>query len=130
MPRAASAPGAFFAQIKNATGNYVDPSLESATAAAASAKLKPDTDFRVSITNAPGANVYPITSFTWLLVSDNSKDPVKAKQIRDFLSWMISDEAQAMAVELKYAPLPAEVRTLVAARIKTLKASGKVIALN
>ena len=84
----------------------------------------------MSITNAPGANVYPITSFTWLLVADNSKDPVKAKQIRDFLTWMISDEAQAMASELKYAPLPAEVRTLVSARIKSLKASGKVIALN
>ncbi len=119
-----------FALLKNTAGNFVEPTLESASAAAASAKLKPDTDFRVSITNAPGATVYPITSFTWLLVSENSKDPVKAKQIRDFLSWMISDEAQAMAVELKYAPLPAEVRTLIAARIKTLKASGKVIAVN
>jgi phosphate transport system substrate-binding protein len=119
-----------FALLKNASGNYVEPGLESATAAAASAKLKPDTDFRVSITNAPGANVYPITSFTWLLVSENSKDPVKAKQIRDFLSWMISDEAQAMAAELQYSPLPGEVRALVAARIKTLKASGKVIAAN
>jgi len=82
----------------------------------------------VSITNAPGKDTYPITSFTWLLVRNDDKDPAKAKLIRDFLSWMITDEAQAMAQELKYAPLPAEVRALIADRIKTLKAGGKPIA--
>ena len=60
----------------------------------------------------------------------DNKDPAKAKLIRDFLTWMISDEAQSMATELKYAPLPAEVRTLIVERIKTLKAAGKVIAMN
>ncbi len=119
-----------FAQLKNSGGKFVDPSLESASAAAASARLKPDTDFRVSITNAPGDNVYPITSFTWLLVQTDSKDAGKAKLVRDFLNWMITDEAQAMAVELKYAPLPAEVRSLIATRIKTLKGAGKPIAMN
>lgn len=119
-----------FALLKNSAGNYVEPSLESASAAAASAKLPKDTDFRVSITNAPGATTYPITSFTWLLIKQDNQDPAKARQIRDFLNWMITDEAQAMAVELKYAPLPTEVRTLVGDRIKTLKAGGKVIALN
>jgi phosphate transport system substrate-binding protein len=118
-----------YAQIKNAAGTFVEPSLESVTAAAASAKLPKDTDFRVSITNAPGKDSYPIASFTWLLVKKDDKDPAKAKMVRDFLSWMISDEAQAMAKDLSYAPLPAEVRTLVAAQIKTLKAGGKPIAM-
>jgi len=119
-----------FALLRNSAGNFVEPSLESASAAAASAKLPKDTDFRVSITNAPGAKTYPITSFTWLLVRQDNRDPAKAKQIRDFLAWMITDEAQTMAVELKYSPLPAEVRALVGDRLKTLKAAGKAIALN
>jgi phosphate transport system substrate-binding protein len=118
-----------YALLKNAAGNFVEPSLESATEAAASAKLAKDTDFRVSITNAPGAKTYPITSFTWLLVKQDDKDPAKGKLIRDFLAWMIADEAQAMAKELQYAPLPGEVRSLVADRLKTLKAGGKPIAL-
>lgn len=119
-----------FAQLKNSAGNFVEPSLESASAAAAGAKLKADTDFRVSITNATGDKVYPITSFTWLLIKLDTKDPEKAKLVRDFLAWMITDEAQAMAVDLKYAPLPAEVRSLVANRIKTLKGAGRPIAMN
>ncbi len=119
-----------FALLKNSAGNFVEPSLESASAAAAGAKLKADTDFRVSITNAQGDKVYPITSFTWLLVRLDTKEPEKAKLVRDFLTWMITDEAQAMAVELKYAPLPADVRGLVANRIKTLKGAGKPIAMN
>jgi phosphate transport system substrate-binding protein len=119
-----------FALLKNSAGNFVEPSLESASAAAASAKLPRDTDFRVSITNAPGPKTYPITSFTWLLIKKDNQDPAKARQIRDFLGWMLTDEAQAMAVDLKYAPLPADVRVLVADRLKTLKGAGKVIALN
>jgi phosphate transport system substrate-binding protein len=117
-----------YAAIKNAAGTYVEPSLQSVTAAAAAAKLKPDTDFRVSITNAPGADAYPIASFTWLLVHKDSKDAAKAKIIKDFLTWMISPEAQQMASELKYAPLPKEVVALVQARLPTLKAGGKTIA--
>ena len=119
-----------YANIKNAAGAFVEPSMASVTAAAASAKLGKDTDFRVSITNAPGKDSYPIASFTWLLVKKDDKDPAKARLVRDFLSWLITDEAQAMAQELHYAPLPGEVRTLVAERIKTLRAAGKPIALN
>lgn len=119
-----------YAKVKNAAGTFVEPSLESVTAAAASAKLGKDTDFRVSITNPPGKDAYPIASFTWLLVQKDNKDAAKAKVIRDFLNWMITDDAQNMAKELEYAPLPSEVRTLIADRIKTLKASGKVIAMN
>jgi phosphate transport system substrate-binding protein len=118
-----------YAAIKNSSGAFVEPSLESVTAAAAGTKLAKDTDFRVSITNAPGAAAYPISSFTWLLVHKDGKDAAKAKLLKDFLTWMITPEAQAMAAELKYAPLPAEVGQLVQARLGTLKAGGKAIAL-
>jgi phosphate transport system substrate-binding protein len=117
-----------YGEIKNAAGKFVTPSLESVTAAAASAKLPKDTDFRVSITNAPGDAAYPIASFTWLLVPKDGKDPAKAKVLKDFLTWMISPDAQKMATDLNYAALPAEVVALIQARLPTLKAGGKAIA--
>jgi phosphate transport system substrate-binding protein len=117
-----------YAQIKNASGSFIAPSLESVTAAAGGVKLKEDTDFRVSITNAPGADAYPISSFTWLLVRKDNKDPAKARLIRDFLAWMITPEAQKMAADLHYSPLPAPVIALIEARLPTLKAGGKAIA--
>jgi phosphate transport system substrate-binding protein len=119
-----------YADVKNAEGRFVQPSLESVTAAAAGTKLKADTDFRVSITNAGGAGSYAISSFTWLLLHKDAKDAAKAKRIKDFLAWMISPEAQAMAAELHYAPLPKEVVALVESRLPTLKAGGKTIASN
>jgi phosphate transport system substrate-binding protein len=117
-----------YAQVKNAAGNFSTPSLESVTAAAAEVKLPKDTDFRVSVTNAPGADAYPIASFTWLLVKKDNKDAAKAKLIKDFLTWMITPDAQKMAAELHYAPLPAPVVTLIEARLPTLKAGGRAIA--
>ncbi len=117
-----------YAQIKNASGNFITPSLETVTAAAAGAKLEKDTDFRVSVTNAPGAQAYPISSFTWLLIKRDNKDPAKAKLIRDFLAWMVTPEAQAMASELHYAPLPSPVVSLIQTRLPTLKSGGKAIA--
>jgi phosphate transport system substrate-binding protein len=119
-----------YADVKNAEGRFVQPSLESVTAAAAGIDLKADTDFRVSITNARGAGSYPIASFTWLLVHKDGKDAAKAKRIKDFLTWMITPEAQAMAAELHYAPLPKEVVALVEARLPKLKAGGKAHASN
>src|SRR5262249_538090 len=79
-----------YAKIKNGGGKLVDPTLAAVSAAAASAKLPPTTDFRVSITNAPGDQAYPISSFTWLLVHADDANPAKAKQLRDFLAWMTS----------------------------------------
>jgi phosphate transport system substrate-binding protein len=122
--------GLGYGEIKNAAGKFVTPSLASVTSAAASAKLAKDTDFRVSITNAPGADAYPIASFTWLLVQKDAKDAAKAKIVKDFLTWMISPEAQKMAAELNYAPLPSEVVALIQARLPTLKAGGKALASN
>ena len=117
-----------YAQLKNAGGKFVTPSLESVTAAAASAKFEKNTDFRVSITNAPGDATYPISSFTWLLVQPDMKDAVKAKAMRNFLDWMITDEAQGMASTLTYAMLPKPVVSLIKDRLKTLKGAGKPIA--
>jgi phosphate transport system substrate-binding protein len=117
-----------YAEIKNAAGKYIAPSLESVTSAAAGMKLEKDTDFRVSITNAPGEQAYPIASFTWLLVKKDNKDAAKAKLIKDFLAWMITPEAQEMAAQLHYAPLPAPVVSLLQDRLPTLKGGGKAIA--
>jgi phosphate transport system substrate-binding protein len=116
-----------YAHVKNAAGAFVEPSLGSVTAAAASASFQPNTDFRVSITNAPGAGSYPISSFTWLLVQPDMKDAAKAKALKGFLEWMTTDEAQQMAAGLQYAPLPKPVVALIQARIKTLKGAGKPI---
>jgi phosphate transport system substrate-binding protein len=122
--------GLGYGEIKNGSGKFVTPSLGSVTAAAASAKLPKDTDFRVSITNPPGADAYPIASFTWLLVQKDAKNPAKAKIVKDFLTWMVSPEAQKMAGDLNYAPLPAEVVALIQSRLPTLKAGGNAIASN
>jgi phosphate transport system substrate-binding protein len=107
-----------FGTVKNAAGNYVKASLESTTAAAASAKMP--ADFRVSITNAPGKDSYPIASFTWLLIPQPSKDAKKGQVIKDFLQWMSTD-GQKMTQQLSYAPLPASVVAQEAAVIKNLK---------
>lgn len=88
------------------------PTIESVTAAAASVKQMP-ADYRVSMTNAPGKDAYPISSFTWLLVPNPGADATKSKVIKDFLNWMLEHESEATA--LNYAPLPASV----AAKVKT-----------
>jgi len=117
-----------YATVKNAAGTDVDASLASVTEAAGSAKFAKNTDFRVSITNAPGKDAYPISSFTWLLVRPDMNDAGKAKAVKDFLTWMISPEAQQLASELKYAPLPAPVVKLIADRLPELRSNGKAIA--
>lgn len=116
-----------FAAIKNRAGNFVAPTLESVSAAASGVVLPPDTDFRVSIVDAAGANAYPVASFTWLLIHPDQSDADKAKAIKEFLTWMTGPEAAAMAAELHYAPLPAPVLELVKARLATLKAAGTVM---
>ena len=96
-----------YGSMKNAAGNFVKASLESVTAAAASVATMP-ADFRVSITSAPGKDAYPISSFTWLLIPEKSKDPNKGKILADFLNWMV-DDGQKMTSQLSYAPLPENV---------------------
>jgi phosphate transport system substrate-binding protein len=105
-----------YGSIKNAAGNWVKASLDGATAAAASVKSMP-ADFRVSITNAPGKDAYPISSFTWLLIPVQSKDAGRAKILSDFLNWML-DSGEGMTKELAYAPLPESVSSKVRDAIK------------
>jgi phosphate transport system substrate-binding protein len=93
-----------YGTVKNSAGNFVKASLDSVTAAAASSPKMP-ADFRVSITNAPGKDAYPISSFTWLLIPEQSKDAAKGKILVDFLNWMVTD-GQKMTAALSYAPLP------------------------
>ena len=105
-----------YGTVKNASGNFVKASLDSVTAAAASVKNMP-ADFRVSITNAPGKDAYPISSFTWLLIPLQSKDKAKGKILADFLNWMV-DDGQKMTAPLTYAPLPETVVQKVKSAIK------------
>jgi phosphate transport system substrate-binding protein len=93
-----------FGEIRNAAGNWVKASIGGVTEAAASIKQMP-ADYRVSITNAPGANSYPISSFTYMLIPAHAADPAKGKVIKDMLSWMLkSGEGEVSAIS--YAPLP------------------------
>jgi phosphate transport system substrate-binding protein len=108
-----------YGSVKNAAGNFEKASLEGVTAAAASAPKMP-ADFRVSITNAPGKDAYPISSFTWLLIPSQSKDPAKGKILSDFLNWMAGD-GQTMTSALSYAPLPESVAAKVKETIKQVK---------
>jgi phosphate transport system substrate-binding protein len=108
-----------YGSVKNASGAFVKASLDSVTAAAASAKSMP-ADFRVSITNAPGKDAYPISSFTWLLIPEKSKEAAKGKILADFLTWMV-DDGQKMTAELTYAPLPENVAVKVKGAIKQVQ---------
>jgi len=105
--------------VRNAAGNFVKASLDSVTAAAASAPKMP-ADFRVSITNAPGKDAYPISSFTWLLIPAQSKDAAKGKILSDLLNWIVND-GQKMTADLAYAPLPASVAAKVKDEIKQVR---------
>jgi phosphate transport system substrate-binding protein len=94
-----------FGAVKNLDGEFVTASVESVTSAASAAASQMPADFRVSITNAPGKGVYPISSFTWLLLYENAKDKNRSKIMVDFVKWALSD-GQRFAPELGYAPLP------------------------
>jgi len=105
--------------VKNSAGKWVKGSLDGATAAAGSVKEMP-ADFRVSITNPPGATAYPIASFTWLLIPSSFQDHAKGQAVVDFLNWML-DKGEPMTTSLDYAPLPKNVAAKVRARIKEIK---------
>jgi phosphate transport system substrate-binding protein len=108
-----------FGTVRNAAGNFVKASLSSTTAAAASLKAMPE-DFRVSITNAPGKDAYPISTFTWLLVPVRWSDHAKGEAMVNFLNWML-DHGESMVQQLDYAPLPQSVAEKERAKIKTIK---------
>ena len=108
-----------YGSVKNSAGVFLKASLEGVTAAAASSPKMP-ADFRASITNAPGKDAYPISSFTWLLIPQQSKDPAKGKILADFLNWMVTD-GQKMTNALSYSPLPDNVAQKVKEAIKQVR---------
>jgi phosphate transport system substrate-binding protein len=115
-------------QVQNKSGNFITPTVETVTAAAAGAMsdMGPDTDFRVSITNPSGAQAYPVASFTWLLVRKQYPDAAKARELAKFIWWALND-GQAQAARLGYAPLPKEMLPWIQARLKTVTAAGRPV---
>jgi phosphate transport system substrate-binding protein len=107
-----------YAEVKNAAGQFVKPTLESVTAALAAADI-PD-DFRFSMTNASGKDAYPIAGATWLLVYQQQKDAAKGKKLVEFLKWALTD-GEKMAKELDYAPLPDNVQERVLKQVGEIK---------
>jgi len=111
-----------YGPVQNLDGEFVQANVQSVTTAASAAAKSMPKDFRVSITNAPGKGVYPISSFTWLLLYENPKDKAQSKAMVDFMKWALS-EGQKFAPELGYAPLPAEVIKMEMTALGTIKVS-------
>ena len=111
-----------YGMVQNMAGEFVKASVQSVTEAASSAAAQMPPDFRVSITNAPGKGVYPVSSFTWLLLYESPKDKAQGKVLVDFLKWALTD-GQKFAPELGYAPLPEGVVKLEMAALTKIKTS-------
>ncbi len=109
-----------YGQVQNASGKFVTASVESVTAAATAAAKQMPADFRVSITNAPGDTVYPISSFTWILLYQDPKDKVQGKAMVELMEWALTD-GQKFAPELGYAPIPKNVVEMEMKALKTIK---------
>lgn len=112
------------ALVKNSAGNFVEATTETVAAAAAESLATTPDDLRVEITNATGANAYPIAAYTYILVNKEQKDAAKGKALVDFLWWATHD-GQAMAKDLHYVALPKEILPKVEARLKTITSGGK-----
>jgi phosphate transport system substrate-binding protein len=110
------------AEIRNRAGNYVGPALEAATAAAESVDMP--ADLHVSLSGASGEAAYPLATYTYLLIYEDTKDPIKGEALANFLWWAIHD-GQRYARALDYAPLPVSVVKKAEARLLTLSAGGK-----
>jgi phosphate transport system substrate-binding protein len=118
--------GLAYVSIQNTEGKFVAPTIESVTAAAAGAvgNLPADTDYRISIVNAPGADAYPISSFTYLLVYANQPDAEKAEALIGFLRWYLR-EGEKSASSLDYAPLPSSIVSQLEKRIGAITVAEK-----
>jgi len=112
------------AEIKNASGSFVTPSIDAVNAAAAASAATTPDDLRVSITNAAGPQAYPISSYTYILVYKEQKDAAKGKALVDFLWWGIHD-GENYAKELQYAPLPADIVKRAEGKISSISSGGK-----
>jgi phosphate transport system substrate-binding protein len=109
-----------YGSVKNAAGKFLQGSPDGVTAAAAAAAKTMPADYRVSITNAPGATSYPISSFTWLLIPKQFADPAKGVAVKGFLNWML-EHGESETTAMGYAPLPAQVQAMVKKTITTIK---------
>ena len=109
-----------YGQVKNMNGKFVKASIDSVTAAAAAAAKQMPADYRVSITNAPGDGVYPVSSFTWLLLYQDPKDKKQGKAMVDFMKWALSD-GQKFAGQMGYAPIPQNVIDMEMKTLATIK---------
>ena len=109
-----------YGAVKNAAGKFLQGSPEGVTAAAAAASKTMPADYRVSITSAPGAASYPISSFTYLLIPLKFADPAKGAAVKEFLNWML-EHGESEAAGMHYAPLPAQVQAMVKKTIATIK---------
>ena len=114
------------AVLKNRAGNFIEPSLESTTAAVAASAVALARDVRTPIVNSNGGGAYPISGLTYLLVYQDTKDPARAKALADFINWAIHD-GQAVAAQLDYAMLPAAVVKVNEASLRTLTSGGRKI---
>jgi phosphate transport system substrate-binding protein len=109
-----------YGTVQNLAGEFVRASTETVSNAAAEAVKNMPKDFRVSITNAPGHNVYPVSSFTWLLLQQSPRDIVRSRMMVDFVRWALTD-GQQYAAQLGYAPLPKEVVAMEMEALKQVK---------
>jgi len=109
-----------YASLRNKSGYFVEPSIKTTSAAAAGAARNMPADYRIALVNQPGKDAYPVAGFTYLLVYEHQKNPVKGKKLVEFLNWELK-VGQKMAPGLLYAPLPANVATMVGKTIKTIK---------
>ena len=109
-----------FGMVRNHDGKYLKATTAGVTAAAAANASKMPADYRVSITDAPGADSYPISSFTWLLIPTQSKDAAKGKALIGFLHWML-EHGESEAASMAYAPLPKNVADRVEKTIGTIR---------
>jgi phosphate transport system substrate-binding protein len=114
------------ALVKNSFGNFVEPSLDDVTAAAAESVATTPEDLRVSITNAAGATAYPISSYTYVLIYKDQADAAKGKAVVDFLWWGLHDGAQ-FARALDFAPLPDAIRARAEAKLNSISSGGKTL---
>jgi phosphate transport system substrate-binding protein len=112
------------ALVKNASGNFVEPSLDAVTAAASESLATTPEDLRVSITNSGGASAYPISSYTYILAYKDQKDAAKGKALVDFLWWAIHD-GEGFAKDLQYAPLPADIVKRAEVKVNSIASGGK-----
>jgi phosphate transport system substrate-binding protein len=115
-----------YADLRNAKGQFVTPTIDAVTAAAAgaAARLPSNTDYRVSIVNATGAGAYPISSFTWLLVYKTQTDAAKTKKLVDFVRWALTD-GEKSAAALDYAPLPPAMARQLVRQLGTVTVAAK-----